>query len=133
VKLAASFVRLGLHPGMGATYLLPRLIGPAAANELLLTGRAIEAEEAMRLGLVSQVHPRDTLDVAAHALATQIAAAAPLAVAGTKATLAAAIDRELESALDREAAAQAVDFGTDDLREALLAVAERRPPRFHGT
>jgi enoyl-CoA hydratase len=133
VKLAASFVRLGLHPGMGATYLLPRLIGPAAANELLLTGRAIDAEEALRLGLVSQVHPRDALDVAARALATQIAAAAPLAVVATKATLAAAIDRELDSALDREAAAQAVDFGTDDLREALLAAAERRPPRFHGT
>jgi enoyl-CoA hydratase/carnithine racemase len=132
VKLAASFVRLGLHPGMGATYLLPRLIGPAAANEMLLTGRAIDAEEALRLGLVNQVHPRDALDVAARALATQIAAAAPLAVAETKATLAAAIDRELDSALDREAAAQAVDFGTDDLREALLAAAERRPPRFHG-
>ena len=55
------------------------------------------------------------LDVAARALATQIAAAAPLAVAQTKATLAAAIDRELESALDREAAAQAIDFGTADL------------------
>jgi hypothetical protein len=54
-------------------------------------------------------------------------------VAETKATLAAAIDRELAGALDREAAAQAVDFGTDDLREALLAAAERRPPRFHGS
>ncbi len=131
-KLAASFVRLGLHPGMGATYLLPRLIGPAAATELLLTGRAIDAEEALRLGLVNQVHPRDTLDVAARALAAQIAAAAPLAVAQTKATLAAAIDRELEAALDREAAAQAIDFGTADLREALQAVAERRPSRFRG-
>jgi enoyl-CoA hydratase len=133
VKMAASFVRVGLHPGMGATYLLPHLIGPTAATELLLTGRAIDAEEALRLGLVSQVHPRDALDVAARALASQIAAAAPLAVAETKATLAAAIDRELAGALDREAAAQAVDFGTDDLREALLAAAERRPPRFHGS
>ncbi len=132
VKLAASFVRLGLHPGMGATYLLPRLIGTAAATELLLTGRAIDAEEALRLGLVSQVHPRDMLDVAARALATQIAAAGPIAVAETKATLAAAIDRGLGSALDREAAAQAIDFGTDDLREALQAAAERRPPRFRG-
>ena len=130
VKLAASFVRLGLHPGMGATFLLPRLCGPAAAADLLLTGRAIEAEEALRLGLVNQVHPRDELDVAARALAAQIAAAGPLAVTQTKATLAAAVERELESALEREAAAQAVDFGTADFREALQAAAERRPPRF---
>ena len=132
VKMAASFVRVGLHPGMGATYLLPRLIGPAAANELLLTGRAIDAEQALRLCLVSEVHPRDALDGAARALAAQIAAAAPLAVAGTKATLAAAIDRELASALDREAAAQAIDFSSADLREALQAAAQRRPPRFRG-
>jgi len=130
VKLAASFVRLGLHPGMGATFLLPRLCGPAAAADLLLTGRAIEAEEALRLGLVNQVHSRDELDVAARALAAQIAAAGPLAVAQTKATLAAAVERDLESALEREAAAQAVSFGTADFREALQAAAERRPPRF---
>jgi len=130
VRLAASFVRLGLHPGMGATFLLPRLCGPAAAADLLLTGRAIEAEEALRLGLVNQVHSRDELDVAARALAAQIAAAGPLAVAQTKATLAAAVERDLESALEREAAAQAVSFGTADFREALQAAAERRPPRF---
>ena len=130
VRLAASFVRLGLHPGMGATFLLPRLCGPAAAADLLLTGRAIEAEEALRLGLVNQVHSRDELDVAARALAAQIAAAGPLAVTQTKATLAAAVERDLESALEREAAAQAVSFGTADFREALQAAAERRPPRF---
>ena len=132
VKMAASFVRLGLHPGMGATYLLPRLCGPAAASDLLLTGRAIEAEEALRLGLVNQVHTRDVLDVAARALAAQIASAGPLAVVQTKATLAAAVERDLESALEREAAAQAVDFGTADFREALQAAAERRAPRFRG-
>ncbi len=130
VKMAASFVRLGLHPGMGATFLLPRLCGPGAAADLLLTGRAIEAEEALRLGLVNQVHARDVLDVAARALAAQIASAGPLAVAQTKATLAAAVERELESALEREAAAQAVDFGTADFREALQAAAERRAPHF---
>ncbi len=131
-KLAASFVRLGLHPGMGATYLLPRLIGAAAATDLLFTGRAIDTEEAMRLGLVNQVHARDELDVAARALAAQIAAAGPIAVAQTKATLAAAFDRELDSALEREAAAQAIDFGTADFAEALQAMAERRATRFRG-
>jgi enoyl-CoA hydratase/carnithine racemase len=130
--LAASFVRLGLHPGMGASFLLPRLIGTAAATELLLTGRAIGADEALRLGLINQVHGRDGLDVAARALAAQIASAAPIAIAQTKATLTGALDRELEAALEREAAAQAVDFGTADLTEALQAAAERRPPQFRG-
>jgi enoyl-CoA hydratase/carnithine racemase len=132
VKLAASFVRLGLHPGMGATFLLPRLIGPAAAAELLLTGRSVDAEEAMRLGLVNQVHAPEALDGAARALAQQIATAGPLAVAQTKATLAAALERDLEQALEREAESQAVDLASADLQEALLAIAERRPPRFQG-
>jgi enoyl-CoA hydratase len=130
--LAASFVRVGLHPGMGATFLLPRLVGPAAAAELLLTGRAISAEEALRLGLVNQVHPLAALDAAARALAAEIAAAAPLAVAQTKATLTAALDTGLGDALEIEAAAQAIDFGTADLAEALQAAAARRPPRFTG-
>lgn len=131
-KLSASFVRLGLHPGMGATFLLPRLIGPAAAADLLLTGRSVDAYEALRLGLVNQVHPPEALDAAARALAAQIAGAGPLAVAQTKATLDGALDRDLESALEREAEAQAVSFASDDLKEALQAIRERRPPRFRG-
>jgi enoyl-CoA hydratase len=131
-KLAASFVRVGLHPGMGASFLLPRLIGRAAATDLLLTGRAISADEALRLGLVNQVHPPAAVEAAAHALATEIAAAAPLAVAQTKATLAAALDAGLDAALEAEAEAQAFDFGTSDFAEALCAAGERRPPRFTG-
>jgi enoyl-CoA hydratase/carnithine racemase len=132
VKLAASFVRVGLHPGMGATWMLPRLVGPAIAAELLLTGRAIDAPEALRIGLVNQVHAADALDGAAWALAREIAAAAPLAVAQTKATLAGALERTLDDALAREADAQAIDFGTADLGEALQAAAQRRTPTFRG-
>jgi enoyl-CoA hydratase/carnithine racemase len=131
-KLAASFVRLGLHPGMGATFLLPRLIGPAAAADLLLTGRSVDAYEALRLGLVNQVHAADALDAAARALAAQIAGAGPLAVAQTKANLDSALERDLDSALEREAAAQAVNFTSADLKEALDAIRERRPPHFRG-
>jgi enoyl-CoA hydratase/carnithine racemase len=133
VKLAASFVRVGLHPGMGATWMLPRLVGPAVAADLLLSGRAVDADEALRLGLVNQVHAPDALNAAAHALATQIAAAAPLAVAQTKASLADALERTLDEALAREADAQAIDFGTADLNEALEAISQRRPPSFHGS
>jgi enoyl-CoA hydratase len=131
-KLAASFVRLGLHPGMGASYLLPRLIGPAAAADLLLTGRSLDAYEALRLGLVNQVHPPESLEAAARSLAAQIAGASPLAVAQTKATLDGALSRDLDGALEREAEAQAANFASADLKEALEAIAERRPPRFRG-
>ena len=133
VKLAASFVRVGLHPGMGATWLLPRLVGPAIAAELLLTGRAIDAAEALRIGLVNQVHAAEALDGAAWALARELAAAAPLAVARTKATLAGALERTMDDALACEAEAQALDFGTADLGEALQAAAERRAPTFRGS
>jgi enoyl-CoA hydratase/carnithine racemase len=131
-RLAASFVRLGLHPGMGATFFLPRLIGATAAADLLLTGRSVDADEALRLGLVSQVHPREALDAAARTLAAQIAGAGPIAVAQTKLTLQGAFERDLDGALEREADAQAADFETVDLQEALQALAERRPPRFRG-
>ena len=131
-RMAASFVRLGLHPGMGATFLLPRLIGPAAAADLLLTGRSVDGDEALRLGLVNQVHAPDSLDAAARALAAQIASAGPIAVAQTKRTLQGSLDRDLDAALDAEADAQALDFATADLSEALQAIAERRPPRFRG-
>ena len=131
-RLAASFVRLGLHPGMGATFLLPRLCGPAVAADLLLTGRSVDADEALRLGLVNQVHPREELDAAARTLAALIASAGPVAVAQTKQTLLGAFERDLDDALEREANAQAVDFETVDLQEALQAIAERRPPRFRG-
>jgi len=131
-KLAASFVRLGLHPGMGATFFLPRLIGPAAAADLLLTGRSVDAYEALRLGLVNQVHPPEALDGAARALAAQIASAGPLAVSQTKATLDGALIRDLDDALELEADAQAVNFASADLSDALEAISERRPPRFRG-
>jgi enoyl-CoA hydratase/carnithine racemase len=131
-RLAASFVRLGLHPGMGATFFLPRLIGATAAADLLLTGRSVDADEALRLGLVSQVHPREALDAAARTLAAQIAGAGPIAVAQTKLTLQGAFERDLDGALQREADAQAADFETVDLQEALQALAERRPARFRG-
>jgi len=130
-KLGVNFVRIGLHPGMGATYLLPRLVGPAAAAELLLTGRTIDADDALRMGLVSRVLPSaEEANACAHALAAEIASAAPIPVAQTKATLLG--DRNLEDSLAAEAAAQAVDFLTEDLKEAIRAFGEKRTPTFSG-
>jgi enoyl-CoA hydratase len=131
-KLGLNFVRVGLHPGMGATWLLPRLVGPSRATELLLTGRTLEAEEAARIGLVHQVHPAEELDHAVATLAEEIASGAPIAVAQTKGTLLGSFDRTLDEALEREAGAQAVDFATEDLREAVRAFGEKRKPTFQG-
>lgn len=131
-KIGLNFVRLGLHPGMGATALLPRLVGPARAAALLLTGRTIDAEEALRIGLVLAVVPEAELVGAARALADEIAAAAPLAVARTVATLRRAFDAELDVALEAESRAQALDYATEDLTEGVAAAFEKRVPRFHG-
>ena len=131
-RFSAPFVRLGMHPGMAATYLLPDVVGPALARELLLTGRTVEAEEALRIGLVSAVHEPDALLPAVLDVAAQIAAAAPLAVRLTTAALAGAGHRSLEESLQWEGLAQPVTMVSDDLREGLAAQAERRPPRFTG-
>lgn len=127
---SAPFARLGMHPGMAATYLLPEVVGVARARELLLTGRRVGAEEAYAIGLVSGVAD----DVLAHALevAEGIAASAPIAVRLTKAALAYAGHHSLDAALDWEGLAQPVTMASADLREGLAAQAERRTPRFTG-
>ena len=127
---SAPFARLGMHPGMAATYLLPEVVGLARARELLLTGRRVAADEALAMGLVSGVAD----DVAAHALdvARGIADSAPIAVRLTKTALAYAGHHSIDAALDWEGLAQPVTMASADLREGLAAQAERRAPRFTG-
>lgn len=132
-KLGLNFVRLGIHPGMGSTWLLPRLVGPSRAADLLLTGRRIDGTEAARMGLASRVVGADRVLPEALALAEEIASAAPVAVSGTKAALREASRVDLETQLAREAEQQAVCYESDDLAEGLAAVRERRPPRFRGS
>jgi enoyl-CoA hydratase len=131
-KLGANFVRVGLHPGMGCTLLLPRLVGDAKAAELIYTGRLITGEEAARIGLVNSAVPAAQLDAEAAALLAQLASVAPIALMQAKATLLASLLRKLDETLDREANAQAIDFTTADLREAVAAFREGRKPAFSG-
>jgi enoyl-CoA hydratase len=131
-SLALNFVRIGLHPGMGASWLLPRLVGPANAAELLLTGRSIDAAEALRIGLVNRVVAPEELLRAGRELAAEIAVSAPIAVRQTKRSLAATFDRSLDQALEEEAAAQAVDYASQDLVEGVRAAREKRSPSFSG-
>lgn len=131
-RYGANFVRLGLHPGMANTWLLPRLMGVPNAVELLLTGRLVDGAEAARRGLVHYALPEAEVLAKARALAAEIASAAPLAVRWTKRTLYEGLAWDPKSAARREAALQSRSFETEDFREGVAALLERREPRFRG-
>ena len=131
-KLGFNFSLLGLHPGMGATWMLPRLVGPAHAAELLYSGRSLDAEEAARIGLVNRALEPGAVLPAARELAASIARAAPLANRGIKRALARSAGATLPEQLDFEASEQAICFESEDVREGLAAVRQRRNPRFSG-
>jgi len=131
-KLGAPFVKLGMHPGMASTYLFPEVVGEAAARDLLLTGRIIDADEALRLGMVSRVlQPEGFLDEVL-ATAAGIAGNAPIATRYTKVALARGRHADLETCLQWEAFAQPVTLATEDLREGIAAAQEKRAPAFKG-
>jgi enoyl-CoA hydratase/carnithine racemase len=131
-RFSAPEVGLGLIPAYGGTQRLPRLVGRAKAKELILTGRTIRADEALRLGLVNTVVPDGEELRATKDLAMQIASKAPLAVRAAKA----AIHEGLELPPADGYAAESRHFETvlhsEDLREGLLAFLEKRPPKFQG-
>lgn len=130
-RVSAPFVKLGLHPGMASTWLFPDVVGEAAARDLLLTGRVVDAEEALRIGLASRVVDSERLLEEAVATAQGMAATAPLASRLTKQGLAAR-HPDLEAALRWEALAQPVTMTTEDLLEGIAAARERRTPTFRG-
>lgn len=129
-KFSAPFLALGMHPGMATTFLLPEVIGIAAARDLLFTGRTIGAQEMSRLGLASQVWDTPLLRGNLVDLATQIAAQAPLATRLTKAALRDGGFDSLDESIRWEALAQPVTLAGPDLLEGLAAARERRAPRF---
>ena len=131
-RLGLNFNRLGLHPGMGATWTLPRLVGPARAAELLFTGRLFDGAEAERMGLVNRAVERERVLPETLALAGEVAAAAPRAVRGTKQALARSLDSDLADQLAFEAGQQALDYESADLVEGLAAAREKREPEFRG-
>jgi enoyl-CoA hydratase/carnithine racemase len=130
-RMGVPFLRLGMHPGMATTYLLPDVVGPAAARDLLLTGRLVDADEALGLGLVSRVLDPDEFRDQVVATAAEVAAHAPIAVRLTKTALAAG-HAGIESCLAWEALAQPVTLATADLQEGIRAAQEKRAPVFEG-
>jgi enoyl-CoA hydratase/carnithine racemase len=131
-RYGANFARLGLHPGMAITYLLPRLVGVARAAELLFTGRLIDGDEAARIGLLSSVHDPGEVLPAAQAIATAIASNAPLAVRETKRSLYRGLGWDPRSAAYLEAFAQAESLTTSDAAEGIAALLGKRDPVFTG-
>lgn len=131
-RLGLNFTALGLHPGMGATWTLPRLVGPSWAAELLYASRVVTGREAERIGLVGRSLPVEEVLPAARTLAREFAANAPLAVRGVKRALARSLDASLEDQLRFEAEEQAHCFESEDVHEGLAAARERRKPAFSG-
>ena len=131
-RLGVPFVRLGMHAGMAGTYLLPNVVGSAHARDLLLTGRVVDADEALRLGLVSRVIEPEEFRAEVRSTAESVAATAPVASRLTKLALADGGHADFESGLRWEAMAQPVTLATADLQEGIRASKEKRAPRFTG-
>ncbi|RCW69588.1 crotonase/enoyl-CoA hydratase family protein [Pseudorhodoferax soli] len=131
-RFAESFVKLGIIPGDGGAWLLPRIIGLSRATELTLTGATIDARQAAEWNLVSRVVPRDELMPTARALADQIAANPPHAVRLAKRLLREALHSRLDTLLEMSAAFQVMAHQTADHREAVAAFIDKRAPVFQG-
>jgi len=131
-KYGANFARLGIHSGLGISYLLPRLIGVGRASELLFTGKLISGEEALAIGLVSHAYRSEQVLAAAVGLAREIAAAAPTPVRQMKASMRRGLRWEIREAARMEAGLQSASLETEDAKEGLSAILQKREPEFTG-
>jgi 2-(1,2-epoxy-1,2-dihydrophenyl)acetyl-CoA isomerase len=131
-RFAANFALLGIHQGFALSVTLPAAIGRQAALELLYTGRRVAGEEAVALGLADELAGPDNVRDQAHALASRIAAAAPLAIRSIRATMRGPLAEQARAAMARERAEQERLMQTADWREGLAAVRDRRPAHFTG-
>ncbi len=131
-RFAANFARLGFHHGFGLSATLPKIVGHQKALELLYTGRRVKGEEALAIGLADRLVPLADVRESAHALAAEIAASAPLAVVAIRQTMRGDMAAAYQAATDREKAQQDWLRQTEDWREGVAAMAERRLPNFKG-
>jgi 2-oxoglutaroyl-CoA hydrolase len=132
VELALPEIKLGMIPGSGGTQRLARLIGLGRAKDAIMRGRRIHAEEALALGLVTEVVPADELDAAVAGLVDELNGLSPLALATAKRVLNHAYDGPLALGLEVEGLAYGLLRSSRDFREGVEAFVEKRPPRFEG-
>jgi enoyl-CoA hydratase/carnithine racemase len=131
-RFSANFTRLGFHPGFGLTYTLPRLIGDQQANLMFYTGRRLNGEQALKIGLADVLVPLDQVRDKAIELANEISESAPLAVQATRATVRQGMAEGIKAATDHELAIQSELRKTEDFKEGVKAVSERRVANFKG-
>jgi enoyl-CoA hydratase/carnithine racemase len=132
-RFSANFARLGFHHGFGLTVTLPALVGGQRALELLYTGRRIDGREAAAIGLADRLATREHVRDVAHHLAAEIANSAPLAVQSIRATMRGDLAERVRVATDHEKIEQDRLRETNDWKEGVAAMAERRPPDFTGS
>jgi len=132
-RFTANFARLGFHQGFGISVTLRDAVGQQAATELLLTGKRIDGDAAKAIGLVDRLVATDEIRGAAHALALELAASAPLAVRAVRATLREGLVERVRGAMAHEREEQDRLAATADFREGVRASTERREPRFTGS
>jgi 2-(1,2-epoxy-1,2-dihydrophenyl)acetyl-CoA isomerase len=131
-KFSVAFIKIGLMPDAGVSFLLPRVVGLGRAMEMSMLGDAVDAEEALRIGLVNRVVPDDELADEALVLAGRLAAMPTSALGKVKHSLYASFESDLQTALEREAEGQTYCGYTADHREGVAAFFEKRGARFTG-
>jgi enoyl-CoA hydratase len=131
-KFGQPEISLAIIPGWGGTQRLARAVGAALAKDLILTGRRIDAEEALRIGVVSAVYPAGELLDRVLETAAELAAKSPLALSAAKDAANRALQGDLGAALSYEAVLFAALFASEDQKEGMRAFAEKREPRFQG-
>ena len=129
-KLSESFVKIGLHPDWGGTWLLPRLVGRSKAMEILMTGRMVDAAEALAIGMIDRI--ADDLAAEVDAFARALAAAPPIALAGIKRALLATETNDLRTQIELESDHQLACFTSGDAAEGMAAFFEKRTAAFRG-
>jgi len=132
-RMGLNFVRIGIHPGMAGTYTTPRIVGMAKACEVIFTGKLYTGEEAFAMGLVNRVAPQEKVVEEAMSLAHEIATnSAPIAVRLAKRALYKNDADLLEAAIEVESEHQAYTWTTEDAKEGITAMTEKRTPKFQG-
>lgn len=132
VRFQESWIKLGIMPPLGGVFLLPRIVGMGRAMEICMLGRAVNAEEALRIGMVSEVVAADQLAERGRQFAAELAALPPMAYATVKQSLQRGLESSMEAEWQANLSNQALLLGSEDFREGLAAVTGKRAPVFEG-